>query len=254
MTSPDPAPTAPPQIPGQRAQGDDDPLQIRFVVPPAFHEIPVLGTEDEVAERLWEVVSEVLAGRPEEDRLLWAGMLIPLIPPMADAGVLYSGICLIDVDGRPSTASVLVSLNPLDGLRYEEAVDTTAAQLAKARPDAEITQVDLPAGRAAVMVDHEETPVTGPTADGEDAELATSVIQVYLPLPNEREMLSLELSTPCAEDWELYSEVFADIVGSIHVEFAAVEMAAAEPVADLAGDGSEGGDGDSAARISAAFG
>ncbi|MFC8449969.1 hypothetical protein [Kitasatospora sp. NPDC057223] len=248
MTTPDPSTTAPLPIPEQRSQSDDDPLQIRFVVPPAFHEIPVLGTEDEVAERLWEVVSEVLAGRPEEDRLLWAGMLIPLIPPMADAGVLYSGICLVDIDGRPSTASVLVSLNPLGDLRYEEALDTTAAQLAEGRPEAEITQVELPAGRAVVMVGTEVTPVTGPTADGEDAALSTSAIQVYLPLPNEREMLSLELSTPCAEDWELYSEVFADIVGSIHVEFAAVEMAVPEP-------GTEGGvDGDSAARISAAFG
>ncbi|MFE7558548.1 hypothetical protein [Kitasatospora sp. NPDC057500] len=42
-------------------------------------------------------------------------------------------------------------------------------------------------------------------------------------------MLSLELSTPCAEDWELYSEVFAGIVRSVHLEFADLPLPARVP-------------------------
>ncbi|WP_316527278.1 hypothetical protein [Kitasatospora brasiliensis] len=41
-----------------------------------------------------------------------------------------------------------------------------------------------------------------------------------LPLPNESRLLSLGPSTPCPEDWELHSELFAGVVRSVQLEFA----------------------------------
>ncbi|GAA1396607.1 hypothetical protein GCM10009639_32960 [Kitasatospora putterlickiae] len=197
-------------------------VQIRFVVPTSFHDIPVLGTEEQVAERLWELACEVLASDPDEVRARWAALLARMIPSMAEAGVIYAGLCLVDVGGRPSTASVVASLAPLGGIGSQNAVDTLLPAFARARPAATVTAIELPAGRAAAVIDGVVTPTDGGT-------FASSVIQVHLPLPNEFQLLSLELSTPCAEDWELYSEVFAGIVRSVHLEFADLPGAAPGP-------------------------
>ncbi|MFB7475703.1 hypothetical protein [Kitasatospora sp. NPDC056184] len=204
-----------------------DTLQIRFVVPPAFHDIPVLGTEGQIAEQLWEVVCEVLASEGDDLRTEWAAVLAGLIPPMAEAGTIYAGLCLLDIEGRTSTASVVATLAPLGGLHPARAVDGLREGLSRARPQATVTELALPAGRAVAVIDAVSTPI------GETA-LATSVIQVHLPLPNESQLLSLELSTPCAEDWELYSEVFAGIVRSVHLEFADLPLSDPGPMAESA--------------------
>ncbi|MFJ6384461.1 hypothetical protein ACIQI7_31215 [Kitasatospora sp. NPDC092039] len=228
-------------------------LQIRFVVPPAFHEIPVLGTDDQVAEELWELVCEVLASHPDELRVRWAVALAELIPSMAEAGVIHAGMCLVDVDGRPSTATITASVCPLVGTDYPNAVDFLLTRLARARPEAEVTAIELPAGRAAAVidavatrVDDGATPLDAVAVPLVDGVLTTSVVQVHLPLPNESQLLMLELSTPCAEDWELYSELFADVVRSIHLEFADLPTLS-EPLYDTV-------DEDVAERVKAAFG
>ncbi|RGD61633.1 hypothetical protein DR950_31250 [Kitasatospora xanthocidica] len=232
---------------------EDARLQIRFVVPPAFHEVPVLGTDDQVAEELWELACEVLASQPEEVRVRWAVALAGLIPSMAEAGVIHAGMCLVDVDGRPSTASITASVCPLVGTDYPGAVDFLLTRLALSRPEAEVTAVELPAGRAvavidavATAVDDGSTPLDGLAVPLVDGVLTTSVIQVHLPLPNESQLLSLELSTPCPEDWVLYSELFADVVRSIHLEFADLPTVS-EPMYDTV-------DEEVAQRVKAAFG
>ncbi|MFE7637847.1 hypothetical protein ACFU7Z_27785 [Kitasatospora sp. NPDC057518] len=232
---------------------EDAPLQIRFIVPPAFHQVPVFGTEEQVAEELWEMVCEVLASRSEEDRAAWAMTLAGLIPSMAEAGVIHAGMCLVDVDGRPSMATITASLCPLEGTDYPGAVDFLLTRLALSRPEAEVTAVELPAGRAvavidavATAVDDGSTPLDGLAVPLVDGVLTTSVIQVHLPLPNESQLLSLELSTPCPEDWVLYSELFADVVRSIHLEFADLPTVS-EPMYDTV-------DEEVAQRVKAAFG
>ncbi|MEU1290035.1 hypothetical protein [Kitasatospora sp. NPDC005856] len=232
---------------------EDTRLQIRFVVPPAFHEVPVLGTDDQVAEELWELVCEVLASRSEEVRVRWAVALAGLIPPMAEAGVVHAGMCLVDVDGRPSTASIVASVCPLVGTDYAGAVDFLLSRLARSRPEAEVTAVELPAGRAVAVIDavatpldDGSTPLDGLAVPLVDGVLTTSVIQVHLPLPNESQLLSLELSTPCPEDWVLYSELFAGVVRSIHLEFADLPTVS-EPLYDTVDEAV-------AQRVKAAFG
>ncbi|MFD4658388.1 hypothetical protein ACFWP2_22475 [Kitasatospora sp. NPDC058444] len=235
------------------APAEDAPLQIRFIVPPAFHEVPVFGTEEQVVEALWEMVCEVLASRSEEDRASWAMMLAELIPTMAEAGVIHAGMCLVDVDGRPSMATITASVCPLEGTDYAGAVDFLLARLARARPEAEVTAIELPAGRAAAVIDAVATalddgsaPLDGLAVPLVDGVLTTSVIQVHLPLPNESQLLSLELSTPCPEDWVLYSELFADVVRSIHLEFADLPTVS-EPLYDTVDEAV-------AQRVRAAFG
>ncbi|MEV7188803.1 hypothetical protein [Kitasatospora sp. NPDC093102] len=235
------------------APAGDARLQIRFVVPPAFHEVPVLGADNQVAEELWELVCEVLASRSEETRVRWAVALAELIPPMAEAGVIHAGMCLVDVDGRPSTASIVASVCPLIGTDYPGAVDFLLTRLALSRPEAEVTAIELPAGRAVAVIDAVATavddgsiPLDGLAVPLVDGVLTTSVIQVHLPLPNESQLLSLELSTPCPEDWELHSELFADVVRSIHLEFADLPILS-EPLYDSV-------DEEVAQRVKAAFG
>ncbi|MGA5821389.1 hypothetical protein ACPC54_26390 [Kitasatospora sp. NPDC094028] len=194
-------------------------LHIRFVVPPAFHDLPLFGTEDEVAAELWELACEVLAVDPAEVRLGWATLLAELIPPMGEAGVIYAGVCLVEVDGRPSSAAITASVCPLVGTDHPGAVDFLLTRLARARPGAEVTAIDLPAGRAVAVIDA----LAAPLDDGREP--TVSLIQVHLPLPNETELLTLELSTPCPEEWELYSELFAGVVRNLYLEFADLRYA-----------------------------
>lgn len=234
---------------------DSPDLQIRFVTPPAFHEVPVLGTEDEVAEQLWELVCEVLPASPDGVRLGWALELARLVPPMVGAGVVHAGFCLTAVGDRVSSASLLAAVRPLGPVAPGRvAVEETAAALARARPEAEVTTVELPAGRAAVLVGAVPAgPADGGPLDGGpvgggalDGGPVCWAIQVHLPLPNGRQLLSLELSTPCHRDWELYSEVFAGVVRSLHLEFADLPLVV-PPRRE--GTGAPGG-----SRVRAAFG
>lgn len=50
---------------------------------------------------------------------------------------------------------------------------------------------------------------------GQEVAVQQSQIQVYIPLPGAREMLIFALDSPSSEDWELHSELFAEILKTI---------------------------------------
>lgn len=197
-------------------------LHVGWVMPPFFHELP-LDTDDadEAAERLYETVREVLPGGTDEDRFRMFVTYCAIIPELRDAGAVYAGFCTLDVGGRPSTASVAVYRTPLGGdLTAEEALTQSLAALERAYPGDDVRISDLPCGqgRARAVVRIGDAPFTlAPEASptGAPLEVPRGQIQVYLPLPGDAELLVFELSTPCMEDWDLYSELFATIVRSL---------------------------------------
>lgn len=222
-------------------------LHIGWVMPPFFHELP-LDTDDgdEAAERLYETVQKVLAGSTDEDRFRMFVTYSAIIGDLRDAGAVYAGFCTLDVDGRPSTASVAVYRTPLRDITAEDALAQALSALQRAYPGDDVRISNLPCGNgeAKAVVRIGDAPFTlAPEASptGQPLEVPRGQIQVYIPLPNDAEMLVFELSTPCMEDWDLYSELFATIVRTLdwatdeEAEMAAA-LSQAQPVPDVAPD------------------
>ncbi|MGW3039648.1 hypothetical protein ACWC9T_06235 [Kitasatospora sp. NPDC001159] len=234
--------------------------EVRLVVPPGFHPltspggpagvsartVPALPDGGDGADRataaaaaeltghLAEVAEELFSATGPEPRRDFAVISATLTDLIQDAGVCYAGVCALELDGRVSDASLVVSL-----ARHPLPITELATELATVRRHAEVWTVLLPAGPAAVLVEGRTVPVPGPlAADGQRRWVVTSVVQAFVPLPDGGSVLCAQLSTARPEDWELYTEAFAELLKSIQfgwdgeaVAAAAASVAPAVPVA-----------------------
>ncbi|MEU6353438.1 hypothetical protein ABZ896_29630 [Streptomyces sp. NPDC047072] len=222
-------------------------LHVGWVLPPFFHELPV-DTEDveEAGERLYETVRQVLPGGTEDDRFRMFVTYASIIDDLRNAGAVYAGFCNLDVDGRASTATVAVYRTPLQGITAADVLTEALSALQRAYPDDEVRISTLPCGRgdSQAVVRIGDAPFTltaeaSPT--GEPLEVPRGQIQVYIPLPNDADLLVFELSTPSMQDWDLYSELFATILRTLdwateeEAEMAAA-LSQAQPVPDVTPD------------------
>ncbi|MFH9348623.1 hypothetical protein [Kitasatospora sp. NPDC017646] len=232
--------------------------EVRLVVPPGFHPltspggpagasartVPPLpgggdGTADadgadratmaaaaELTGHLAEVAEELFSATGPEPRRDFAVISATLTDLVQDAGVRYAGVCALEVDGRPSEATLVISL-----ARHPLPITAFATELATVRRHAEVWTVLLPAGPAAVLVEGRTVPVPGPlAADGQRRWVVTSVVQAFVPLPDGGTVLCAQLSTARPEDWELYTEAFAELLKSVQFGWDGVPLTAVAPV------------------------
>jgi hypothetical protein len=223
-------------------------LHVGWIIPPFFHELPIDSDDtEEVGERLYALVKEVLAHGTEDDQLRMFILYAQVIGELRDAGAVYGGVCFMDMDGRPSTASVAVYQTPMEGITHEEALVQAEAALTAAHPDDDIRVSELPYGGGRGVVRIGSAPVALPaelSPTGEAVEAPRGLIQVFVPLPCDSDMLTFELSTPCTEDWDFYSEIFAEIVRSLdwateEEARLATALSQAPPTPDVTPDESE---------------
>ncbi|WP_353945077.1 hypothetical protein ABII15_28285 [Streptomyces sp. HUAS MG91] len=196
--------------------------RLLFRVPPAFFELPVQEDPELVGEALIELAQDIY---PTGDAPLWfqyASAQLPVVAEMIEEGVGYAGFCLLDLDGRHSTATVTATLleSVPDGRKATAA--SVAAELSGVATGAgEGTLVEtvwLPAGEAAVRFTSEIMSLPAEITDsGRPEEVEIGKIAVFLPLRRHAEMALFELSTPCMQDWDLYSELFFSIVNTLEV-------------------------------------
>jgi hypothetical protein len=193
--------------------------RLTFRVPPAFFELPVYETEEQVGQALIELAQDVY---PEGTPELWfqyAATQLPVVAEMMEAGVSYAGFCLLDLDGRRSTATVTGALleSVPDGRKMTAA--SVAAELAGlGGEEAQVETVWLTAGEAVVRFTADVTTLPAEVTDsGRPEDVEVGKIAVFLPLRREAEMVLFELSTPCMQDWDLYSDLFFTIVNTIEV-------------------------------------
>ncbi|MFE7524444.1 hypothetical protein ACFU7Y_01800 [Kitasatospora sp. NPDC057542] len=214
--------------------------EVRLVVPPGFHSLtspggppgvsaravpPVpddqgrdggaapatVAAADELARHLAEVAEELFSATGPEPRRDFAVISATLADLIRDAGVVYAGVCALELDDRASDAALVVSL-----ARHPLPITPLATELATVRRHAEVWTVLLPAGPAAVLVEGRTVPVPGPlAADGQRRWVVTSAVQAFVPLPDGGTVLCAQLSTARPEDWELYTEAFAELLKSI---------------------------------------
>lgn len=190
---------------------------VGWFVPPFFHELPV-DTEDtdEAVQRLFDLVKTFLGHASEYEQMKMYVMYAHILEQLVEAGAVYAGVGAIDMDGRPSTATIAVYRTQIPDTTAEEMLTDLSTGLAQAHPDDDIRIVELASGKAVVRIGDAPfllPPDFSPT--GEPIEVPRGQIQVFVPLPNNFELLTFELSTPSMEDWDYYSELFAQTVRSL---------------------------------------
>ncbi|MFD4655524.1 hypothetical protein ACFWP2_07780 [Kitasatospora sp. NPDC058444] len=165
----------------------------------------------ELARHLAEVSEELFSATGPEPRRDFAVISATLADLIRDAGVVYAGVCALELDDHTSDAALVVSL-----ARHPLPITALATELATVRRHAEVWTVLLPAGPAAVLVEGRTAPVPGPlAADGQRRWVVTSAVQAFVPLPDGGTVLCVQLSTARPEDWELYTEAFAELLKSV---------------------------------------
>ncbi|MET9615260.1 hypothetical protein [Kitasatospora indigofera] len=213
------------RLPAELATGAG--AEARLVVPPVFHPLTAPDPGADLAVHLAEVAEELFSGAGPAERRDFAVLGATLADLTAAAGVSFAGLSALTVDGRPSDASLVVSLS-----RHAGPIQVLATELATARPNAEVWTVLLPAGPAAVLVEGRSVPVPGRlAADGLRHWAVSSVVEAFVPLPDGATVLCLQLATAHRQDWELYTGVFAELLKSVQFAWDGVAGHTGAPVA-----------------------
>lgn len=213
-TLPDSGPTDPSGDPSAAAAP-----RLTFRVPPAFFELPVYETPEHVGEALIELAQDLY---PQGNAELWfqyAATQLPVVAEMMEAGLSYAGFCLLDLDGRRSTATMTAALLESVPGGQKMTASSVAAELAGSGDHAHVETVWLAAGEAVARFTSEITTLPAEITDsGRPEEVEIGKIAVFVPLRRDAEMAFFELSTPCMQDWDLYSELFFNILNTLEVD------------------------------------
>ncbi|MCX4689224.1 hypothetical protein OG401_33840 [Kitasatospora purpeofusca] len=233
--------------------------EVRLVVPPGFHALTAPGGPPGVSARtvsagfvdgipaglgiapatgsaaaeltahLAETAEELFSGTAPADRREFALIAAALADVVTASGAVYAGVAAVQVDGRAADATLVVSL-----ARHPLPITGLATELATVRRHAEVWTVLLPAGPAAVLVEGRSVPVPGPLAtDGVRRWAVTSVVEAFVPLPDGASVLCVQLTTAQPQDWELYTDVFAELLKSVQFGWDGVPAAPAAPLPNI---------------------
>ncbi|MCZ1009521.1 hypothetical protein [Streptomyces lydicus] len=192
-------------------------LNIGWIMPPFVRELPVDAPDYETgAEQLYTLVTDLMADRSDEDRFRFALALGSQMDLMLEANVIYAGLCFLEVEGRPSGSTIIVSQIEHESDDDEELLRTMQETLERTHPDDEYQRVELPCGPALSRIGASGFIISAQwSPTGQEVAVQQSQIQVYIPLPGTREMLIFALDSPSSEDWDLHSELFAEILKTI---------------------------------------
>ncbi|MDQ1038014.1 hypothetical protein QFZ75_004430 [Streptomyces sp. V3I8] len=192
-------------------------IDVRWIMPEGFFEIPMDAEDlDETAEQLVELARKALPEADFEVQLQWAVMVAAHYDSFVEAGVQYAGLCMTEVDGTRCTATVSISMVDLDqraGARPVRFLGSSMRHLGLGQ----VSEIELPCGPAVSCIGTRKGSLDGSlTASGADENVLTSFIQVQIPLVNGT-CVVLEMGSPTAEGWEVFSAMFAGVVKSVRL-------------------------------------
>ncbi|MFD7104463.1 hypothetical protein [Streptomyces celluloflavus] len=192
-------------------------LNFGWIMPPFIRELPVNAPDfDTGAEQLYTLVTDLMPDRSAEDQFRFALALGSQMDLMLEANIIYAGLCFLEVAGRPSGSTIVVSQIEHESDTDEELLRTTREALERTHPDDAYQCVELPCGPALTRIATSGFVISAQwSPTGREAAIQRSQIQVYIPLPGAGEMLIFALDSPPGEDWELHSELFAEILKTI---------------------------------------
>ena len=175
---------------------------VRLDIPPDFHEIPLdAAVEDRVAART-AVLDDLGLQHPEQREGL--GLYFEAMARALRGGpVVGTAFCAVEIDGRPSTATLTVATQtsaPADPL---VAVLGTA-EVVRTRGQYESVSIERIGPHHAVVA-------TGAlTAEGQHLRTVT----IATPLPAGRLVVLITLATPCPDDFSIYTRVAREVAAS----------------------------------------
>ena len=207
-----PTHTAPPVL-------HSDDVQVRWVMPEFYCDLPINEADDDEAVRLLEeLVDKALPGAGEGDKTRFGVVCALGFDDLLAAGAEYAAIGVTAVDETPCTATVFASL--VDSPEIEGGVPGVVREISSSlrRLDAgEVSRIELPCGPAVSYIGAREPRFTGElTESGESFTFPTSFIRVYVPLPNGTTLV-MEMATPTAIGWDTFSTMFGNTVSSIRL-------------------------------------
>ncbi|MFG2327627.1 hypothetical protein [Streptomyces sp. NPDC048568] len=195
-----------------------DDIQVRWVMPEIFHDIPVQESDDDEAVRLLgELVEKALPGAGEEAQAALGVTCALGVDDLLAAGAEYAGLCVAAIDDTPCTATVFATLmDSPDAADVRDAVEAIVANLRKLG-DGEVSRIELPCGSAVSYVGSRDDKLIGELTDtGQNLTFPTWFIRVYVPLPNGSSLM-MEMSTPTMAGWDAFSTMFGNTVSSIRL-------------------------------------
>ncbi|MFF4604541.1 hypothetical protein ACFY12_17660 [Streptomyces sp. NPDC001339] len=192
-------------------------LHIGWIMPPFVHELPVNAMDDETAaDQLYTLATELLPNHPPAYQYRFALGLSAQLEPMAAANVIYAGLCPLEVDGRPSLSTIVISQITHDSEDEAGALRTTRELLERKYPDDDCQTVELTCGPALTREGTSSFVIDAEwSASGHELPVTQSQMQAYIPLPDTSEMLVFELSSQVGEDWGLHAELFTEILNTV---------------------------------------
>ncbi len=184
-------------------------------VPPDFHQVP-LDPETETRTALQLQVLEEMGLSDSGQREALSLYLEALAIRLAKGQVLGTAFCAVQLDGRPSTATLTVALHPTHTGDRGLAVMGAAEAMRREARYARVEIVELGPHPAVTAVAERPT-VPGDSATGEVGATLRE-LSVLVPVPGHEQAAMVTLSTPCLEDWDVYERLVLDICRSMHVQ------------------------------------
>ncbi|MFC8722793.1 hypothetical protein ACFUEL_35950, partial [Kitasatospora sp. NPDC057198] len=198
-------------------------VEARLVVPPAFHTLTVRGSGNALSAHLAETAEEVFSGGSPAERNDFAVVAALLAEQFAAANVAYAGVGALLVNGRRSRVSLVVST-----VQCSQPIQDLAVDLSTERPYAEVWTVLLPAGPAALLVETRAVPALKELRDeSPSGRVVSTAVEAFLPMPDGATVLTVQMTTSDTEDWDVYTEVFADLLCTVQLAWDGVSVAPA---------------------------
>ncbi|MFC4497661.1 hypothetical protein ACFPA8_26375 [Streptomyces ovatisporus] len=194
-------------------------LHVGWLMPSFFHPLPLDITEpDELADRIVELATTVLADRGSDEQHFFAQMMLRQTAQLIEAEAEYAGMCFVEHEDEPTMATVLVNRVPSPEESVEEAATAIKSLLQRRYPLDDVQSGTLALDNTPAVIRTGTLEVSVPaelSPDGKAQILRQGVIQTYVPLPGQGETMVFELNTPSPNAWEMYTEMFDAVLGTL---------------------------------------
>jgi hypothetical protein len=209
-----------------------------FHVPDGIHAVTLPLHDGERAAAVAALVRDIYPNGNEE---LWEGLgelYGSIADEMVGSGVGFTGIGLYDI-GEAGIAHCSLMVAALETGHEDPDVAAQGLQVTLAsEPMHDVRWVDLPCGPAVSCITIKSLVIEGNyTNSGEDTQLITGQIQVYVPFPSGMYTAVFAMDTAAMDQWNDFSTMMANIVRSVQFPVQNEELTATDatpPTGELA--------------------